>query len=141
MDVFDVIIHVKEDQIARNESTDTTTTVKPLDDKVNRRVPIIDFDPVQQYLDQLIDCYSRFALFFYDRFGGHDIGVAFKPSVFESHPFDESCVDLSKVLSTVDQSGRNNIDINIEALIEDFAVIGEGIVDRVEVKSQQWSGK
>ncbi len=61
--------------------------MKELDAKLNERMSIFDFDPIHQFVEQLRFSYSEFALFFNDRFGGREIGVLWKPSIFESRPF------------------------------------------------------
>ena len=42
-------------------------------------LPVIDFDPVKHYVDELRNMYGELAMFFYDTFGGSKIYVLWKP--------------------------------------------------------------
>ena len=101
-------------------------------------MPIIDFNPIGLYLQQLIQSYSRFALFFYDKFGGQQIGVLWKPSVFESKPLNISELNGVRLTLTADKSGIQNVVTNIEALIEDFSLVGDGLIASLDVRAHNW---
>ncbi len=92
MDIYDVMIHLKCDQITNQmQSIDFPQkyafVMKELDVKLNERMSTFDFDPIHQFVEQLRFSYSEFALFFDDRFGSREIGVLWKPYIFESRPF------------------------------------------------------
>ncbi len=108
--------------------------MKEFDAKLNEKLPIIGFDPIHQFVEQLRSSYSEFALFFYDRFGGREIGVLWKPSIFESRPFKISQTNAVLLCLTSNRNGSQNIVTNIEAIIEDFSILGDGIVKSIEIQ-------
>jgi len=146
LDIYDVLIRLKSDQITNQvQAIDFPLkyefTIKQFDAQINERMPIIDFDPVDKYLKLLRSSYSEFALFFYDRFGGREIGVMWKPSIFESGPFKISQVNGVMLSSTSNKSGSQNMTTNIEAIIEDFSILGHEIVSSIETRTENWEKK
>jgi U3 small nucleolar RNA-associated protein 22 len=146
LDIYDVIIHLKSDQITNQmQSIDFPQkypfVMKEFDAKLNERMPIIDFNPIHQFVEQLRSSYSEFALFFYDRFGGREIGVLWKPSIFESRPFKISQTNAVLLCLTSNTNGSQNIVTNIEAIIEDFSILGDGIVKSIETRTEKWQNK
>ncbi|KAE9549488.1 hypothetical protein FO519_007299 [Halicephalobus sp. NKZ332] len=49
----------------------------------NKELPIMDFNPVEKYLNDLKKSFFSIALFFYNPYGGTQIGVAFRPKFKE----------------------------------------------------------
>lgn len=99
-------------------------------------MPVLSYDPPQLYLAQLREAFDDLALFFYDRHGGEVIGVLWKPSSFQPQPFKASSIKGRMVVS---QGGELVMLPNIEAILEDFAVLGEGLVQAVEARSERWT--
>uniref|UniRef100_A0A8C4U8K9 Nucleolar protein 6 n=1 Tax=Falco tinnunculus TaxID=100819 RepID=A0A8C4U8K9_FALTI len=142
LDFYDVLIHLNPNQIPRHlESVDrplksfsrgvvkNSTSVKIL-------FPVVDYDPVQCYLQELRDAFSDLALFFYDKHGGELIAVLWKPSSFQPQPFKVSNMK-GRMVTTL-----NNKLVcipNVEAILEDFEVLGEGLVKRVEARTEKWT--
>ncbi|RWS28285.1 nucleolar protein 6-like protein [Leptotrombidium deliense] len=143
VDVFDVIIHLKTKVIPnfhmRMEHSEKKLIRLRHFDGVAKKVimPIIDFNPVQKYLEQLRKGYEEIALFFYDKFGGDIIGVVFKPVAFETRSDDAFC-NFCKLAEVSSNDGLSRYEVNFEAIVEDFSILGENIVDRVEIKNKQW---
>jgi U3 small nucleolar RNA-associated protein 22 len=103
------------------------------DEKVGEKgFPIVDFDPVKLFVKQLRESYSEFALFFYDAFGATDIYVLWKPKAFEPKEF--KIVNING--RTLDSSGKKLIP-NIEAIVEDFKIIGHELVKNVTIRADK----
>ncbi|XP_053611416.1 nucleolar protein 6 [Plodia interpunctella] len=88
-------------------------------------IPVVDFDPVRCYLEELRHAYSEFALFFHDSYGGDVIAVLWKPDIDEPREFQ---VLNANALTPVTVKGDTKYKINKQALIEDFRILGEGLV-------------
>lgn len=106
MNIFDLVIHLKENFTRRDESLDATAQEKSNQQFDGAdRIPVVDLDFVQCFLKDLRvrrqknlinkftvlifpqDSYSDYALFFHDRHGGNQIGILFKPQVFQPQEF------------------------------------------------------
>ncbi|OXB79791.1 UNVERIFIED_CONTAM: hypothetical protein H355_012851 [Colinus virginianus] len=142
LDHYDVLIHLNSNQIPRHlESVDWP--VKSFSRGVVKNsagvrilFPVVDYDPVQCYLQDLREAFSDLALFFYDKHGGEVIAVLWKPSSFQPQPFKVSSMK-GRTVTTL-----NNELVcvpNIEAILEDFEVLGEGLVKRVEARTEKWT--
>ncbi|XP_075220979.1 nucleolar protein 6 Mat89Ba isoform X2 [Lycorma delicatula] len=101
-------------------------------DQSRNNIPVIEFNPVHCYLQELRENYGEFALFFHDTYGGEVIGVLFKPSVYESRDFKVSHVNGRK---PVFEEKEPKLIFNKEAIVEDFHHIGKHVVKRIETKS------
>ncbi|XP_004428412.1 PREDICTED: nucleolar protein 6 [Ceratotherium simum simum] len=99
-------------------------------------MPVLGYDPPQLYLAQLREAFGDLALFFYDQHGGEVIGVLWKPSSFQPQPFKAS---NTKGRMVVSQVGELMMVPNVEAILEDFAILGEGLVQAVEARSERWT--
>ncbi|XP_075823608.1 nucleolar protein 6 [Microtus pennsylvanicus] len=99
-------------------------------------MPVLGYDPPQLYLAELREAFGDLALFFYDQHGGEVIGVLWKPTSFQPQPFKASNVKGRMVVS---RGGELVMVPNIEAVLEDFAVLGEGLVQSVEARSERWT--
>ncbi|XP_002740549.1 nucleolar protein 6-like [Saccoglossus kowalevskii] len=76
------------------------------------------------------------AMFFHDVYGGDFIAVAWKSSAFEPKPFKVTNVQC-RVPKTGQQETKLKVDVN--AVLEDFQVLGQGIVKTVEVVTEKWN--
>ncbi|ELR51092.1 Nucleolar protein 6 [Bos mutus] len=99
-------------------------------------MPVLGYDPPQLYLAQLREAFGHLALFFYDQHGGEVIGVLWKPTSFQPQPFK---VSNTKGRIVVSQGGEPVMVPNVEAILEDFAILGEGLVQAVEARSERWT--
>ncbi|XP_058027935.1 nucleolar protein 6 [Ahaetulla prasina] len=143
LDLYDVLIHLNPKQVPRQleavdrpimsyyrgmlKSSGTTKTIS---------FPVVDYDPVQCYLQELREAFSDFALFFYDKFGGEVIGVLWKPSAFEPQPFKVSNIK-GRMISRA--GSQPTVVPNVEAILEDFKILGEGLVKTLEARTEKWS--
>ncbi|XP_043516019.1 nucleolar protein 6 isoform X3 [Frieseomelitta varia] len=97
-----------------------------------QKVPIVGFDPVQLFLQELRNGYDEFALFFHDTYGGTIIGVLFKPSALGIKEFKVSNIGGRKC-------NNNELVLNISAMIQDFYILGKGLVEAIDVRSKKFS--
>lgn len=84
------------------------------------------FSPAECYLAELREAYRKFALFFYDHCGGDRIAVLWRPDALEEKPFTISNVN-GRILSK-----KEVLQLNKEALIRDFEIVGKGLVLGIE---------
>ncbi|XP_053304284.1 nucleolar protein 6 [Spea bombifrons] len=143
LNLYDVLIRLNPKQIPRHrEALDTPLKsfvrgVLKSDAPVKDLFfPVVDYDPVQLYLNELREAYEEFALFFYDSHGGEVIGVLWKPSSFEPQPFKTT--NANGRIMDKDSSPPVMIP-NVEAILEDFRILGEGLVHNVETRTEKWA--
>ncbi|XP_066597044.1 nucleolar protein 6 isoform X2 [Prorops nasuta] len=103
----------------------------PYKEHSKQMIPVIDFDPVQKYLEELRAAYSDFALFFHDTYGGMVIAVLLRPDALKPKEFKLSDVQCHKL----DKDGK--LVLNVPAMIEDFYILGKDIVKAIEIPHQK----
>ncbi|XP_021078123.1 nucleolar protein 6 [Mus pahari] len=140
-DMYDVLIHLTPRHIPRHRQAvdpPVASFCRGLlaEPGPSSLMPVLGYDPPQLYLAQLREAFDDLALFFYDQHGGEVIGVLWKPSSFQPQPFKASGIKGRMVVS---QGGELVMLPNIEAILEDFAVLGEGLVQAVEARSERWT--
>ncbi|XP_075439397.1 nucleolar protein 6 isoform X2 [Ascaphus truei] len=143
LDLYDVLIHLNPKQIPRHrESVDQPAKsflrgLLKKDAPVKALLfPVVDYDPVQLYLKELREAFGEFALFFYDSHGGEVIGVLWKPSSFEPQSFKTTNVKGR----WMDGNSNESLMVpNVEAIVEDFEIMGEGLVRTVEPRTERWN--
>ncbi|KAG7318490.1 hypothetical protein KOW79_018245 [Hemibagrus wyckioides] len=142
LDVYDVLIHLRPQQVPLlSRAVDppkTTGRQGTLDGDAassGGAFPVVDFDPVKLYLSELRDAYGDLALFFCDPYGGTVIAVLWKPKAFQPQPFKTSLMNARRVEVTEDTATTV---LNVEAIVQDFQIIGEGLVDRVDLRTERW---
>ncbi|XP_056274928.1 nucleolar protein 6-like [Pseudoliparis swirei] len=99
-------------------------------------LPVIDYNPVTLYLAELRDAFGELALFFCDPHGGTVIAVLWKPKAFLPVPFKTSYMSARRVEVTGEEA---NTIPNVEAILEDFRVLGKGLIKSVEARTEKWS--
>uniref|UniRef100_A0A158Q7J7 Nucleolar protein 6 n=1 Tax=Elaeophora elaphi TaxID=1147741 RepID=A0A158Q7J7_9BILA len=85
---------------------------------MNGPLPVIDYDPVREYVKRLRQCFSSVALFFYNKYVGDVIGVVWKPVALA--PRDSSISSCLHRLKGPD----NKLLINKRAILDDFLIMG-----------------
>ncbi|KAK5647315.1 hypothetical protein RI129_002207 [Pyrocoelia pectoralis] len=118
---YNVIIRLKP--FLNSKKSQNSVSIKHED--AAKRIPVVNFVPVENYVKELRDHYGNLALFFYNPHGGNVIGVLWKPTIFESKQFKISNIDGRKV-------DQNNLVLNTEAVIEDFSILGNGLVESIK---------
>ncbi|KAM9096445.1 nucleolar protein 6 [Sarcophilus harrisii] len=141
LDVYDVLIRLNPRHIPRHrEAVDLPAAsfsrglLQSADS--SPRLPVLCYDPPSLYLDQLRKAFGDLALFFYDQHGGEVIGVLWRPDSFQPQPFKATSVQGRMVVS---QRGDLVTVPNVEAILEDFAILGKGLVQTVEAQSEKWT--
>ncbi|XP_045696803.1 nucleolar protein 6 [Phyllostomus hastatus] len=141
LDMYDVLIHLSPRHIPRHRQAVDSPAASFCRGLLSEPgpsslMPVLGFDPPQLYLAQLREAFRDLALFFYDQHGGEVIGVLWKPTSFQPHPFKAS---NTKGRMVVSQGGELAMVPNVEAILEDFAILGEGLVRAVEARTEKWS--
>ncbi|EFN61369.1 Nucleolar protein 6 [Camponotus floridanus] len=136
---YDCLLYLKSNMNPRKlQAVDVSNNVEivdlhPYKAHSLQKIPVTDFDPVQCFLKDLRDGYDDYALFFHDTYGGTVIGVLLKPAVFERKDFKVADVNCRKL----DSDGK--LVLNISAMIEDFYVLGRGIIRAINVPNKRLS--
>ncbi|XP_062310472.1 nucleolar protein 6 [Osmerus eperlanus] len=142
LDAYDVLIHLNPKQVPLlSQAVDlpsTTFSRGTLSGKTHRpggAMPVIDFNPVSCYLAELRDAFGDLALFFCDPYGGTVIAVLWKPKAFSPQPFKTSQIAARHVEVSGDEAHSVP---NVEAMLEDFRVMGKGLVKSVDARTEKW---
>ncbi|XP_060711362.1 nucleolar protein 6 [Hemiscyllium ocellatum] len=142
LDIYDVFIYLNPKHIPRHlEAVDRPKVTYSRgtlrnDAKVHfLKMPMVDYDPVQCYLRELRSAFGEFALFFHDTYGGSLIAVLWKPQAFTPQPFKTSHIN-AKMLET--KGNQLQLVPNVEAILEDFEILGAGLVKSVEALTEKW---
>ncbi|XP_074526984.1 nucleolar protein 6 [Halichoeres trimaculatus] len=143
LDAYDVLIHLNPKQVPLlSHAVDTPTVtfhrgvIAGSASSSGGAMPVIDYNPVSLYLAELRDAFGDLALFFCDPYGGTVIAVVWKPKAFAPAPFKTSQLSARSVQVTGDEA---NTIPNVEAILEDFQIIGKGLVKSVEARTEKWS--
>jgi U3 small nucleolar RNA-associated protein 22 len=97
----------------------------------SKEFPVVDFDPVQIYLKELRSAYGELAYFCSDLYGDTKVYVLWRPDALKS-----------KELSTQNMKFRlidpmkNLLELNLTAIIDDFKILGDELVESVDVKNE-----
>ncbi|CAK8696286.1 unnamed protein product [Clavelina lepadiformis] len=141
MTAYDVLIHLKSQWLPRRHES-VSQVQNSMSSKHRaiadvtfdlRILPVVNFDPVQMYLDELEKSFSELAMFFYDSYGGSVIGVLWRVPEFQPKPFKISSVS-GKMLNS-----EGKVVPNVEAIIEDFKTMGKGLVHSLDIRPDKWN--
>lgn len=100
--------------------------------------PIVDYNPVQFFLNELRRHFGDYALFFYDRFGGSRIYLIWKPHTFDNKPMYLANAKDCKLTETTNKSGKPLVVFNAEAMMEDLYIFGDGLVTSIDANVSKW---
>lgn len=128
LSVYDCLIQLKPLQVpTRHFSLDAMAEEQTLASETERPtlVPVVGYNPVKKYVEELRASYSQLAMFFYDQFGGTVIAVKFK-TFSKEEKFKTTELNCRQVAET-----GTGVAINWGAVIEDWAILGEGLVKTV----------
>lgn len=142
LDVYDVLIHLNPKQVPllRHAVDPPTVTfsrgvIADAAAQPGGALPVVDYNPVSLYLTELREAFGDLALFFCDPYGGTVIAVLWKPKAFVPASFKTS----QMAARSVEVTGEEVKTIpNVEAILEDFRVIGKGLVKSVEARTEKW---
>ncbi|XP_076620123.1 nucleolar protein 6 Mat89Ba [Colletes latitarsis] len=136
---YDCLIHLMPHMVPRKlQAIDISKKCQvlnwhPYKPHSQQKIPVAGFDPVQCLLKELRDGYSEFALFFHDTYGGTVIGVLLKPTALEVKDFKVSNINCRKC------NNDGQLVLNIPAMIQDFYVLGKGLIKAIDVQSKKFS--
>uniref|UniRef100_A0A671YCJ4 Nucleolar protein 6 n=1 Tax=Sparus aurata TaxID=8175 RepID=A0A671YCJ4_SPAAU len=143
LDAYDVLIHLNVKQVPLlSQAVDPPTVtfgrgvMAGSVTQAGGALPVIDYNPVALYLAELRESFGDLALFFCDPYGGTVIAVLWKPKAFIPTPFKTSQMTARSVEVTGEQV---NAIPNVEAILEDFRIMGQGLVKSVEARTEKWS--
>lgn len=94
--------------------------------------PVVMYDAASMYLEELKEAYSHVALFFYDEHGGDVIGVVWNPKALSAQELKIGSLMGHKLVGVKEVKQV----VNVDAIIEDFQVIGTGLVESISIKNQ-----
>ncbi|KAJ8285473.1 hypothetical protein GJAV_G00027190 [Gymnothorax javanicus] len=142
LDVYDVLIHLDPKQVPLlSQAVDPPHvtfyrgTARGDVMSAGGALPVIEYNPVSRYLAQLRDVFSDLALFFSDPYGGTVISVLWKPQAFNPMTFKTSQMSARRVEVTGEEAHTVP---NVEAIMEDFRILGQGLVKDVEARTERW---
>ncbi|XP_022104719.1 nucleolar protein 6-like [Acanthaster planci] len=146
LDLYDVVIHLRPKLVPRRGEVVDRSSGAPgqtssmegnLTEK-SSQLPVVDFDPVSLYLKELESCHGDLALFFHDRHGGSFIAVLWNPNAFQPQPFKVLQAKGMMPQPSASTSKEVVVTPNVEAIIEDFKILGQGLVQSVEIRTEKW---
>lgn len=97
----------------------------------DKTLPVVDFDPVKLYVKELREAYEDVALFFYDVYGCTKVYVLWRPDALKSKE-----LKISNVKYRLIDSVKNDLVLNLEAILDDFKLIGNELVESVKIKNE-----
>ncbi|XP_051923336.1 nucleolar protein 6 [Hippocampus zosterae] len=143
LEAYDVLIHLNPRQVPLlNQAVDRPAVnfsrgvVRGNVVGSGTKMPVTDYNPVALYLAELRDAFGDVALFFCDPYGGSVIAVLWKPKAFAPLPFKTS--QMSARIAEVTGKEAKSVP-NVEAILEDFRIIGKDLVKSVEARTERWS--
>lgn len=90
--VFDAIIWIKKETIPRKAQAFNGRNLKLTFNEYTKRpeevMPIVDFDPVRLYFQELRETFGHLCTFVTDIYGGNFIALAWKPDATEARNFE-----------------------------------------------------
>ncbi|KAG8194848.1 hypothetical protein JTE90_017281 [Oedothorax gibbosus] len=139
LDSFDILIYLKRNEMPRLGCavdvymTDTLPSFKPYKSEMNEVYPIVDYDPVQKYVEELRENFGEFAFFLYDIYGGDFVAVVWKKNAFTPKDFTASHANCRKPYGD-----SNRVIPDVERIMEDFELLGEGLVKKIVKQTENW---
>ncbi|ELT97667.1 hypothetical protein CAPTEDRAFT_223604 [Capitella teleta] len=134
VDFYDVTIRLKSGYLSQlPKNVDVTKT--PMEKKaVDSAMPVVDYDPALLFLKELRETFSDIALFFFDCYGGGSIYVLWKPETKIAKMFKVANMMYCQPTVIADDASPS-LALNVSAIVEDFKIIGQGIVEKVTLKN------
>jgi len=130
---MDIVIKLDYEAVCTREKDYMEAKKKSLElrnREKTKQLPIMDFDPVEQFLEDLKKIYSSVALFFYNPYGGTAIGVAFRPKFKETVDFKiNQCVSRKWT--------KKGLEPNYDEFIETVKLVGKGIIKDIAVTMEK----
>uniref|UniRef100_A0A8C9XJR0 Nucleolar protein 6 n=1 Tax=Sander lucioperca TaxID=283035 RepID=A0A8C9XJR0_SANLU len=131
LDAYDVLIHLNPKQVPL-----LVQAVDPPHCHLQQGHHGWQCDPVWRGPLRVSFAFGDLALFFCDPHGGTVIAVLWKPKAFIPVPFKTSQVSARSVVVTGEEA---NTVPNVEAILEDFRIMGKGLIKSLEARTEKWS--
>nr|CAD7569233.1 unnamed protein product [Timema californicum] len=142
LDVYDVLIYLRPLLNPRRLEAVDVNKDQPVVNlpsyqyQKGEKLPVAGFNPVQCYLQELRETYGEFALFFHDPYGGEVVGVLWIPAAMEVLDFKVSRINSRRLV------GKGpKIEPNIDTIMENFFILGTGLVRSVETNNSKLEAK
>jgi len=118
--------------MATNEITNHGKRTGKRKQKKNSIAPLIGFNPVELYLQDLRSTFGPFAYFFRDSLGGTVIAVQWKTDIQSSQKFAPS---KSAYTIPAEVEGRKvkSVQYNLPEILADMRRLGDGIVQTIHM--------
>ena len=97
----------------------------------DKTLPVVGFDPVELYVKELRDAFDDIALFFYDVYGSTEIYVLWKPEALKPKE-----LKITNAKYRMIDINTNQLVLNLEAILQDFKIIGNELVENITVKNE-----
>ncbi|XP_045776037.1 nucleolar protein 6 isoform X2 [Maniola jurtina] len=131
---YDVLIYLERNLVPySSERLDVAPRSLPVATLAEDVIPVVEFHPVDRYLEELKSAYGDFAVFFHDRYGGDVIAVLWKPDIQELRDLQ---ISNANALKPVSVNGETKYKVNTEAIVEDFRILGAGLVRELVVNTK-----
>jgi U3 small nucleolar RNA-associated protein 22 len=95
--------------------------------------PVLGFDPASLLYEELVRCFGDKALFFHDSLGGSKIAGVWRPGALDPVPWKLK----SSIANMPVPNKPGYIALNVPEVLQDIAILGSGIVTRIETKTPQ----
>ncbi|KAI4467621.1 nucleolar rna-associated protein [Holotrichia oblita] len=99
--------------------------IERYDKTVSTKMPVVDFNPVDKYIQELREIYGEYAVFFHDCYGGNVIGILWNKHVLEPRDFKVLHVNAKKLIN-------GKLTINYDVILEDIYNRGYGLIKSIE---------
>jgi len=130
---YDVVIQWRPEQNTRKYEAAVSTkkrgTSEVKTETSPRIFPVVGYDPVTLYVEELQEKFGEYAMFFYNKYGEGNIGVLWRPDALTSKSFK-----INKLACMTKRNSEGNTSLNVTAIIKCFEIIGRGFVDSIHVK-------
>uniref|UniRef100_A0A8C9XKN0 Nucleolar protein 6 n=1 Tax=Sander lucioperca TaxID=283035 RepID=A0A8C9XKN0_SANLU len=133
LDAYDVLIHLNPKQVPL-----LVQAVDPPHCHLQQGHHGWQCDPVwrgpARHQLQPREAFGDLALFFCDPHGGTVIAVLWKPKAFIPVPFK-----VKPKSNHISKSIKGELFPNVEAILEDFRIMGKGLIKSLEARTEKWS--
>lgn len=96
----------------------------------DKTFPIVDFDIVDMFVEELRKCFGDLIVFFHDRYSSTKLYGIWKQDSIKAKE-----IKISNTRYRLIDQTNNKLELNVEAIVEDFKLIGQGLVDNIEIKN------
>ena len=134
LDDYDVVICIKLKFVSRAIYAVDPLVAPPMGEREQRKVkimPVVGFDPVERFVNELRARYEQIALFFADEWGGREIGVVWNPKFLEANNFRVNQCGGRKLME-----GSKLMEANLSSVLSDFQMIGGDMIEDIISKQK-----